>query len=284
MKGASAATKEDLLGVLCLLLKYGADPYATTRHGITVSDIACCEKANSEVLTHTKALLSGLKLLEIWTLALADAGYDAGEVIGASFDPHYCSRCSTSRRIRCWGDGKTKWRYMNRRTFSRRTRDYWEENTRAGFPRLPKGRCILFEELGSWDDLKELRVYEQAWDAEDSGADDLETEESNLDADDLDRDDLDTNDLDRACTSKGSLGAMNLLVTVMRGQGLNTDSLRSCVSQESSQHSDYEASNSSQECWSSQLEQRQSFHDASISELNTLESESRVWELESLQC
>ena len=156
LQGSMRATEKNVQDALYLLLHHGADPCARNRHGFNPSDIACCERANSGVfISKTEQSVEysrlgshgGLKLLEMWTLALIYAGYNARKIISASFDLHTCSICSTITGLRhgFWEDRVRKQRYMSQKSFSKRTRRYWDEDASLGFPRLPRGRCIVFE-------------------------------------------------------------------------------------------------------------------------------------------
>ena len=105
--GSYQADQDGIREALILLIRAGADVYATDSPGCSVSYIAC----RAETEWKTNSTLDGivnrnnndLQLRKIWTEALNACGYDAEEVISTTMDLK-CANVylSRGREMRSW--------------------------------------------------------------------------------------------------------------------------------------------------------------------------------------
>ena len=82
--GSKHASQNEVIEVLILLIKGGANVYAENFEKETVSQIACCRTTSWSLYSHDYDDNRDLHLREIWIKALKACSYDAEAVISAS--------------------------------------------------------------------------------------------------------------------------------------------------------------------------------------------------------
>lgn len=142
---------DDVEQALHLLLNYGANPYANDIHGVTPSDMTCCQIFNHTLTWHWMSarkrdgLHASLKLLGIWVSALTEVSYDAEEVIVASIDHEECLICRRDARIwqALYGSPTQDWgcEHIDHRSCSKSPLTSWENDTRLGIPNFMECRA-----------------------------------------------------------------------------------------------------------------------------------------------